>query len=431
METDVIRENDKIKSMHQNPNIVLLTNEGTPQSLNIGFWTDLKTHRFNGELDGLDVKVAKEAFDADSNAKLFIVVVNINNKKNEDKKIYYIHKTLSIDPTDISDENRKSVNKEWGTLKKSIGAVKEDKVISFGKKVYDTLLVNKKISNGSDETSGVWIYCIDEMIYPIWEWLYDEDRKFFWGDKFHIVRIPNGCDMAKECTLNELIILEDKTPQTKDTAEYRISSIKSNLKHLTSFLHIRSLASFQKHAVDNPELLELLKSCMLYFPMDLPGEVLADLDNIFKNRNNKNLLLYPHTQLTGFSNYPSTWIDSRLNVPKSQTSQFFKYFCDVLDDHLTKPEKANIAKIVTETRKKMCGQEPKDQGGYNSWGWWKLHLPAVVGSHLPPAREESNAIGFWRLAYVVNGNPRTYLGCAHVLKSLKQISSSKTERCCG
>lgn len=376
------------------------------------------------EADFPHVKVAYKAFMCDPNTHLFIAVRN-KRAGADSCTIYSFTKQNSrlIIPTkkEIESKILSEIISKWDKLREHIIKQRENDIIRTGTDFYEWLLKDV-LPNGCNRMCEVWIYCEDADIDPIWEWLYIEEREFFWGDEFSIVRIQKGCDMSKKCTLNKLIILKDDC--LLDTAEYRTTSFIPNLKYLKSSLHI-SLESFKNLVVDDAP--ELLKSCMLYFPMDISGAVRVDLEKIFRNKNNKNLLLYPHTQLMGFNNYPSTWIDSRLNVPKSQTSQFFKYFCDVLDGHLAKAEEANIAKIVTETRKKMCSQELNDQGGYNSCGLWKFLLAAFVALHLRPAREESKAIGFWRLAYVVNGNPRTYLGFAQVRK-VEGVNSSVSGR---
>jgi hypothetical protein len=177
-----------------------------------------------------------------------------------------------------------------------------------------------------------------------------------------------------------------------------------NLKKLEHVSKNPSLDHFLKHT---DEYKRCPKNHMLYFQKSLDGVKQKKVETIYCNKKNKNLILYLHEQLTNFGNYPSTWIDSSFQLDQPQSSCFFKYFCEVLNEHLGNAEEANIAKIVTETRKKVCDQELNDQGGYNTCGRWKLLFRAFEALHLRPAREESNAIGFCRLAFMVNGNPRT------------------------
>jgi DNA-directed RNA polymerase subunit H (RpoH/RPB5) len=343
--------------------------------------------------------------------------------KSDDDKIITIEGYSTIKQKEVKITITINENEKEATLKHDGGETVNLKV---KKENGELNICNTKIANSSDETSGVWIYCEDKMICPIWEWLYDEAGEFFWGDKLDIVRIPNGCDMSEKCTLNKLIIFEEDS-LSGATGECMSNTFMPELKRLNLVSEKPSLDFFLKHE-NNQKVL----NCMLYFQMNLKGVQGSEVMKIVCNGKNKNLILYLHTQLTGFDNHPSTWIDSSFDVQTPQSSCFFKCFCEMLDEHLGNANETNIAEIVTETRKKMCGQELNDQGGYNSCGRWKLRLPAFLSSHLPPAREESNVIGFCRLAFVVHGNPcTTFTSGDRTCCKLEQISSSETERYCG
>ena len=311
------------------------------------------------------VETALKAWMSDSNTILFIAVL----PEGPTAKIYYFTKRNPDQPihTDVKGNTITNViGKKWDQLKKKGLNVGETEVEDIGKDFHRHLLQNKlKLPNKYDRMSGVWVYCEYEDIDPLWEWIYWEEKKSFWGDIFHIVRIEGHCDISDCQVSSELIILKDRTPNplwdslTSD-CNGRVVKCRGEYLHNDSF---------------RPGC---IKNCIVCCPIAISGTINVALEKTFNNKN-KILLLYPCTKLSGLKVLPSAWIDSRLDIPKEHAKYFVNCFCEVLND-LKKPREVRVAEIVTETRKKM----ERDPRG-------------------------SNFNKLWRLAYVVNGNPYTTL----------------------
>lgn len=88
-------------------------------------------------------------------------------------------------------------------------------------------LRSRMIHNGRDRMCEVWIDCKDELIQPLWEWIYTNEG-FFWGDMFHIVRIPENCDFEKSnFKIGKVAILpyiQDKSSSWADDESIHIES---------------------------------------------------------------------------------------------------------------------------------------------------------------------------------------------------------------
>jgi hypothetical protein len=246
-----------------------------------------------------------------------------------------------------------------------------------GKDIYRWLLGAKPIlpnnlSNARSGMGGIWIFCAAKEVEPIWEWLCPEtnDGEFL-GDEFCIVRIHDDCKIEDNCQVGkELIILGDKTRM--DSPHTQLESVCKQVNKSTVLVD-----KFNKHPLGETTSPESIRNRVICNMTDIDDTTVNTFfeETIYKKSNI--LLSHPCRQLLYSNQSPIIWVDSRFDIPKEQAMYFVKCFCEVLGEHSINPEKVRVAKIVTETREKM--------------------------------KNGSNIHGLWRLAFVVNGNPKTTL----------------------
>jgi hypothetical protein len=250
-------------------------------------------------------------------------------------------------------------------------------LMSKEKKLNSYLRGKRVLPNECDSMCGVWIYCDDEFIKPLWEWLYTEEN--FWGDEFAIVRIQEGCDMADYQVNSEVIILADDS--TGDLLGYAQDLKKELNKAGVSVCSVIPPSDTE---------LDISSDCIIYAAgVDAYKKYKNKLEVFFSDR--KEILfwnLYPSSPLQ-LEELPATWLDSRfegLHIPKAFTLCFVKTFFDVLKELLKEVNGANeerevrVAEILRKTREKMISNQKGSQ--FNN---------------------------LWRLAYILNGNPCTKL----------------------
>jgi hypothetical protein len=144
------------------------------------------------------VEAARKACMTDSKTILFIAVLPEGPIA---RKIYFFTKGNPDQPITIN-VSGKTIREEiingengWNRLKEIGMTVEQTEVEGIGKLFHRHLVRQKLVlHNECDGMSGVWIYCKDEDINPLWEWIYLAEKKSFWGDIFQIVRIPENCE---------------------------------------------------------------------------------------------------------------------------------------------------------------------------------------------------------------------------------------------
>jgi hypothetical protein len=230
--------------------------------------------------------------------------------------------------------------------------------------------LSNNLSNVRSGMGGIWIFCAANEVEPIWEWLYPtkKDDGEFWGDEFCIVRIPDDFEIVENCQVDkELFILVDKS--STDSQHMQLESRCNQV-------NIVGVDRLDSHPLgETPP--ESIRNCVMCDMTDIIDATLKYFfeESIYTKSNI--LLLHPCRQLQYSDQSPIIWVDSRFDMPKEQAMNFVKCFCEVLGEHSINPEKVRVAKIIAETREKM--------------------------------KNGSNIHGLWRLAYVVNGNPKTTL----------------------
>jgi hypothetical protein len=210
---------------------------------------------------------------------------------------------------------------------------------------------------------------------------------FFWGDKFHIIRIPNerilnNCDFEKSnypCQINNVAIIIDDFDchcTADDTKCFKgqrkvtfitlqeIINGSKNLKEFDCIHLVLSGRQVTKELISSCR--QALRNCKLKFlflniraPNDCSSKHLTQFKELFTSS-------------------AEIWIDS-LDLPNDSAPQFTKYFYKEFWSN-----KKNVAAAATKTRKNI----ERNAEGLNT------------GKEL------------WRLAYVVTGNPCTKISWA-------------------
>lgn len=162
-----------------------------------------------------------EAFKSNTNAKLFVYVLNMKKNnisrrnavlsslgypENVDSVIFYFTKignTPTVIPVLLDNKKLSDLMNFFNEIKNSVKKIDESKeqeaeneAKEYGESLYICLTGNKEVLQPRECNSsyGVWINCKDEAIDPLWEWLYTKSEDFFWGDKFSIVRLSRGTE---------------------------------------------------------------------------------------------------------------------------------------------------------------------------------------------------------------------------------------------
>jgi len=332
-------------------------------------------------------KEVYEAFKSNTNAQLFVYVLNMEEVNDDRRKavqsflgdlknvnyvIYYftkIENSPTVIPVPLNHKKLEELMNIFNKIKKSVKNLAENEAVEHGKHLYIRLTGKKEVLQPRDCNSsyGVWINCKDEDIDPLWEWLYTKSEDFFWGDKFDIVRIHRHCEISP-CNVNRNVtILAGQesilSPDSLRTNLQKVVKCKIEIEYLQEGSDSELNISKDTHTL------------IIAGGIKISGKVGTNLNLIFTD--NKILLLCPCMQLPlDLQSFPSVWIDSRFK-PGTHAEDFVKCFFKVLSSD---SGQAKVVEIVRKTRKKMQNDS-----------------------------SVSNDSRLWRLAYVVNGNPCTTL----------------------
>jgi hypothetical protein len=194
-----------------------------------------------------DHKSAIEAF-KNSEVDLFIIVKKEGYNINKAKIFYYTRG--SEEPAvrkDIDQQGTKAILKDWAQLEKFARNQQDVDNKSIPQNFINLLGICEEIlPNGPTGIRRVWIYCKNENINRLWEWVHTGGD--FWGDKFDIIRVPDKCEF------------------TDDALEVdNESSLKCcNFAYLTGAATSSSKSEIQRYCREiNPQSIKLNKDNML------------------------------------------------------------------------------------------------------------------------------------------------------------------------
>jgi hypothetical protein len=326
-------------------------------------------------------------------AKIAVYVMPDKNKKTFDdfyKKNIKIKKEFAEDDIDIMNILDIMPINNLDKLKKDLGGYIKDNnesgIKNYGEGLWDELIpednikktLKAELESDNDGFKDIWIFSEKKDIDYRWEWIYWKEKDFFWGDKFHIIRIRKGCNMS-ECLVNKkiFILVNKKEARSDDFADLLRSKLRDAGVNDSNYTVIRS-----------PEdLIGFLDDCIILYAVGIDKDICSDYEDTlcgFSSRGKKILIfnLYPPGPLR-LNSLPATWIDwdSRFgNITDEIALTFVNYFFKVYE-HLLK-ERTKV------------GHDPK------------VSVTEIVAKTREMMEREKN---LWRLACVVNGNPNFML----------------------
>jgi hypothetical protein len=325
-------------------------------------------------------------------------VIEIEQEKKE--KVEAVLKNLKDEYLYKQPINESEVSGVINNLLKSLEGSDENKVKNQGSELKGALIPPKltELKSEIDEIKDIWIFCREKYFDYRWgwEWIYWKDNfkkeEFFWGDKFHIVRIPRDCDFKdSKFQINTFTILLDN-PCKPARRLHKISHkyLNALLKDIVTTCEENIVCTYKElsklkisncvHLGGNRETFEdeqYLETILDILSRTKPKFLFL---NMFANKSsstqcNLSKKIYknldPHTTWVG--------VDCSLNVPDEFALVFEECFYEVLKNSLQNNNKeVKITEIIAKTREKI--EEIKNQ-------------------------EDLGCSSFWKLAYVVNGNP--------------------------
>jgi hypothetical protein len=265
-------------------------------------------------------------------------------------------------------------------LKKDLGGYikdnNESEIKNYGEYLWDELIpmdnikmtLKAELERDNDEIKDIWIFSEKKDIHYPWELIYWKEKNLFWGDKFSIVRIQEGCDMS-ECLVNKKIfILANKEV---DEDEF-VNPLQANLRDA-------GLNTSNFEVIRSPAKNINLDCCIILYAVGNDNIIRRDYEAKLKAvfiQKSKILFfnLYPPGPLK-LDKLPVAWIDSPFdNITEDFTLTFVNCFFKTYKNLLEKRTNVRVTEIVAKTREMM---------------------------------ERKNIL--WRLGCVVNGNPNIML----------------------
>ena len=228
----------------------------------------------------------------------------------------------------------------------------------------------KELQN--DNETNIWIFYEGQGIEYPWEWIYwenDSRNNFFWGDKFHIVRIPKNCEFEDskfqikkvanivgkcrcggddDSSFRKLLGKNYTVIKEDENGDYHVGGTVEDLNDIDCL-----------HIVANIDTQE--KYIKLY---DLCKNILRNLDNkqlkfLFFN------IRIPHDKKDNYSLSRLKelfmeakiwiWIDTTLDLPDGPVPPFVEYFYKEFQSN-----NKNIEEAVTKAREEI--EKQKDLG---------------------------------------------------------------------
>lgn len=340
-------------------------------------WEDIETYYKHA----VGAKPVYYAFKADSNAHLFILVIKVKDEKKDKIYVFKKGKTTIEDELDHNTINEEIVP-DWKKLKTNINDKSE--VITKGKFFKEHLLRKVPETLITEITGDIWIYCEDEYIEPLWEWLY---TTFFWGHKFHIFRIPVNCDFSvSDFEVQNFAFLKDESCKRASTLS---NKIHGSLKSILTCPN-RSLQSLEYDDLKSYDCINI-SAKKETFEEKTFNKIIAKISSRIAESNKKlNLkFLFLNTFCEATSRMhpspaelisvlsPLAWVDCSLEISEKNAKNFILKFYKATKDSLKNNKEANVVEIFETIRKELI-----EQGG------------------------------FWPFGYIIRGNPHCKLKLA-------------------
>lgn len=278
-----------------------------------------------------------------------------------------------------------SINKQDKLKKDWVGCIKnnnENIIKEYGEDLWNELIpkgIKKTLEaelESDNEIKDVWIFCECEDIDYLWEGIYLKEKNLFWGDEFHMIRIPKdridqiskNCEFKSPYQINNVAFIVDEDCQciAKDKNCFSENSVINlqqdsdklkKLKDVDCVHLVASIGTFEdRHYYELcAEALKERNNNLMFLFLNI---------RIPPNEDASKYPLLPKLKEL-FTSSAEIWVDTSLDLPDDPELSFTEIFYEKL-----RGSPKNIPKVATEARGncKICKN-------------------------------------FCRLAYVVSGNP--------------------------
>lgn len=263
-----------------------------------------------------------------------------------------------------------------------------------GKQLYRKLIheeieneLKEELKKDDDKNNKILICCKDKEIDYVWEWIYWKEKDFFWGDKFHIVRLSKDGISHRE--------LKNSNFQIKKFATVSDINCNCTTKVISYFDVLIGANNYKKIKLQELSDNNLNAIDCIHF-----------VGNIETFRNNTSLITDCGNRLNGQntsnSNCANTqlkFLFSNIRVPASSTLEEKGSNLSQLKELL-----ASAAEIYIDT----TFDPPDDHEiSFVKSFYDKFQNEKNVVEAATEARRSIGSKKPWRLAYVVRGNPCT------------------------
>lgn len=221
-------------------------------------------------------------------------------------------------------------------------------------------VLKAELQSDNHNINNIWVFCGNENTDCLWEWIYWENATegFFWGDRFHICRIPNDiagktfkkltCNIENGVTIIDPLCTSADIDRDlfKSQPNWVIIKLQSGkeldkLKKLGNVDYIHVVISVKTIETDSNQFNDLLSS---------------KLEEFFKKREEPKFLFLNirgtgDNQIIGkfkkiFTDKVPIWIDTNLDLKDDDEISFTQNFYKILKEN----REREITEVVTEAR---------------------------------------------------------------------------------
>jgi hypothetical protein len=255
---------------------------------------------------------------------------------------------------------------------------KGKKIKAVGRSLDEYLSLSQQLSEELTEGTQdkcIWIFCEDNEVFSLWEWIYYENsssgERFFWGDKFLLIRVPKGYKSKK---INKLII--NKSLLLLDGEEYSIKQKEFLMEKLKKPLTVIPI----KEEQSNPSLHRQSRrlnnksnsgsfDAIFVVAQEASEKIQNYLTKVVKTESDSAKFVFlntckcPSCIFANNETMPTPWIGTSFEIDSYFSYHLAKYFYDELLNDNGK----TVAEAFKEGKKRSKNLLEHDLGLKNDW----------------------------------------------------------------